>query len=66
MLVCNCMEVEYEEILDAVKKHGADDIELIKEESGAGSACECCLEPDCDMVDLPLPLAIEKAKDELS
>jgi bacterioferritin-associated ferredoxin len=63
MLVCNCMEVEYDEIKDAVSKQGTD-LETIKEETGAGSACECCLENDCDMVDLPLPLAIKKASEE--
>jgi bacterioferritin-associated ferredoxin len=65
MLVCNCNDVEYEEIKDAVKEFGADDIEKIKEETAAGTACECCLEEDCDMVDLPLPLAIKKAQEEL-
>lgn len=63
MLVCNCMEVEYEEIRDAVKEFGTN-IDKIKEETGAGTACECCLENDCDMVDLPLELAIEKASKE--
>ena len=65
MLVCNCMEIEYDEIKDAVKKFGTD-LEKIQEETGAGSACECCLEDDCDMVDLPLNLAIKKAQEELS
>ena len=64
MLVCNCMDVEYQEILDAVKEFGTD-LDTIKEETGAGSNCECCLEEDCDMVDLPLPLAIKKAQEEL-
>jgi hypothetical protein len=35
------------------------------EETGAGTVCECCLEEDCDKVDLPLPLAIKKALKEL-
>jgi len=64
MQVCNCNDVEYDEIKDAVVKHG-NDIEAIKEETSAGTACECCLEEDCDMVDLALPLAIKKAMEEL-
>ena len=65
MLVCNCNDVEYDEIKEAVKIFGGDDIEKIKDETSAGTACECCLECDCDMVDLPLPLAIKKALEEL-
>lgn len=65
MQVCNCNDVEYDEILEAVKEFGADDIEKIKDETSAGTACECCLEDDCDMVDLPLNLAIKKAVEEL-
>ena len=65
MQVCNCNDVEYEEIKNAVAKHGSD-IEIIKEETSAGTACECCLEDDCDMVDLPLKQAIKQAVEELA
>lgn len=65
MLVCSCMEVEYDAILEAVKTHG-DDIEAIKDATDAGTVCECCLEDDCDKVDITLPAAIAKAKAELS
>lgn len=65
MLVCDCNEVEYDAIKAAVKKHG-NDIEAIKDETEAGTVCECCLEEDCDKVDLPLPLAIKRALEELS
>lgn len=65
MLVCSCMEVEYDTILEAVKAHG-DDLEAIKDTTDAGTVCECCLEDDCDKVDLTLPAAIAKAKAELS
>lgn len=64
MLVCDCNEVEYEAIKAAVKKHG-NDRDAIMEETDAGTACECCLEEDCEKVDLPLPLAIKKALAEL-
>jgi NAD(P)H-nitrite reductase large subunit len=64
MLVCDCNEVEFDAVKEAVKKHG-NNIVAIKEETDAGTACECCLEDDCDKVDLPLPLAIKKALAEL-
>lgn len=63
MLVCDCNNVHYDEIQEAVKKHG-NNLEAIIEETGAGSVCECCLEVDCEKVELPLPLAIEKALKE--
>ena len=65
MLVCDCNEVEYDAIKEAVKKHGNNQ-EAIIDETDAGTACECCLEDDCDKVDLPLPLAIKKAMEELA
>ncbi|WP_455757510.1 (2Fe-2S)-binding protein [Sulfurimonas sp.] len=64
MLVCDCNEVEFDEIKEAVKKYG-DNLEAIMEETEAGTVCECCLEEDCDKVELPLALAIKKALEEL-
>lgn len=64
MLVCDCNDVDYDEIKKAVEEFGTD-LETIKDETSAGTACECCLEEDCDRVDLPLPLAIKKVKEEL-
>jgi NAD(P)H-nitrite reductase large subunit len=64
MLVCDCNDVHFDAIKEAVKKHG-DNMEAIMEETDAGTACECCLEEDCEKVDLPLPLAIKKALEEL-
>jgi NAD(P)H-nitrite reductase large subunit len=58
------MDVEYEDILSAVKKHG-DDLDKIQDETDAGTGCECCLEEDCSKVDIPLLEAIKKAKKEL-
>ena len=60
MMVCDCMDIEYDTILEAVKKHG-DNLEAIIDETEAGTVCECCLEDDCDKVELPLPQAIQKA-----
>ncbi|EHP29848.1 hypothetical protein SMGD1_1324 [Sulfurimonas gotlandica GD1] len=65
MLVCDCNDVMYDVIKEAVKKHGNNQ-EAIMEETEAGTVCECCLEVECDKVDLPLPLAIEKALEELA
>jgi bacterioferritin-associated ferredoxin len=65
MLVCECNEVNFDVIKEAVKKHG-DNMEAIMDETDAGTVCECCLEEDCDKVDLPLPLAIKKALEELA
>ncbi len=64
MLVCDCNDVHFDAIKEAVKKHG-NDMEAIMEETGAGTACECCLEEDCEKVDLPLPLAIKRALEEI-
>ena len=64
MLVCDCNDVHFDAIKEAVKKHG-DNIEAIMQETEAGTVCECCLEEDCDKVDLPLPLAIKKALEKL-
>lgn len=64
MTVCDCNDVEFDVIKEAVKKHG-DNLEAIMDETDAGTTCECCLEEDCDKVELPLPLAIKKALEEL-
>ncbi len=64
MLVCDCNDVHFDAIKEAVKQHGSD-IETIMEITNAGTACECCLEKDCEKVDLPLPLAIQRALEEL-
>lgn len=64
MLVCDCTGVEYDTILEAVKKHG-DNIDAIMDETEAGTICGCCVEEDdCDKVDLPLNAAIKKALEE--
>jgi len=63
MLVCDCNEVEFDVIKEAVKKHG-DNIDAIMDETDAGTACECCLEDDCEKVDLHLHAAIKKALEE--
>ncbi len=64
MLVCDCNDVHFDDIIEAVKKHG-NNMEAIMEETRAGTACECCLEEDCEKVDLPLPLAIKRALKEI-
>ncbi|MBD3824357.1 MAG: (2Fe-2S)-binding protein [Epsilonproteobacteria bacterium] len=64
MLVCDCNEVTFDMIKAAVAKHGGN-IDAIKDETSAGTVCECCLEEDCEKVDLALPLAVKKALEEL-
>ena len=64
MLVCDCLDIQYDDIKEAVKKHG-DDLEAIQDETEAGTVCEECLEDDCDKVDLPLKAAIKKALEEI-
>jgi NAD(P)H-nitrite reductase large subunit len=62
-IVCDCVDVEYTDIVESVKKHG-DNIDAIMDETEAGTVCECCLEDDCDKVDIPLKAAIKKALTE--
>jgi NAD(P)H-nitrite reductase large subunit len=64
MLVCDCNEVDFDAVKAAVKKHG-NDLKAIMNETDAGTACECCLEDDCEKVDLPLHAAIKRALEEL-
>lgn len=61
MNVCACNDIDFDTILEAVKKVGFE-LDTIRDETDAGTSCECCLEEGCDMVDLSLPLAIAKAK----
>jgi NAD(P)H-nitrite reductase large subunit len=63
MIVCDCMEVEYEDIKKAVAKHG-DNLDAIMEETEAGTVCESCLEDECDRVDIVLKAAIKQALEE--
>jgi bacterioferritin-associated ferredoxin len=64
MLVCDCNEVDFDAVKSAVKKYG-NNLKDIMDETDAGTACECCLEEECDKVDLPLHQAIKKALEEL-
>lgn len=64
-IVCDCVEIEYSDILEAVKKHG-DNLEAIMDETEAGTVCEDCLEDECDKVDIPLKAAIKQALEEIN
>ncbi len=64
-IVCDCVEIEYCDILEAVKKHG-DNLEAIMDETEAGTVCEDCLEDECDKVDIPLKAAIKQALEEIN
>jgi len=63
-IVCSCNKINYQEIKDAVAKFGTN-YETLKEETTVGTVCEECMMGDCDIVDLPLPFAVLKAKEEL-
>ena len=63
-IVCDCMEIEYEDILEAVKKHG-DNLDAIMDDTEAGTVCEECLEEACDKVDIPLKAAVQQALAEV-
>lgn len=64
MTICSCNDVTYEMLLESMKKHG-DNISAIQSDTDAGTSCECCLEKDCDIVDLAFHEALEQAKEEL-
>ncbi len=64
MLVCDCKYVYYKEIKETVEQNGTD-LETISKITAAGSSCGQCLGA-CDRVDITLPVAIEKAKNELA
>ena len=64
-IVCDCVQIEYSDILESVKKHG-DNLEAIMDETEAGIVCEDCLENECDKVDIPLKVAIKQALEELN
>jgi bacterioferritin-associated ferredoxin len=64
-IVCSCNRINYQELKDAVKTFGTD-YKLIQMETTVGTVCGQCMSGVCDIVDLPVPLAIEKAKEELN
>jgi len=63
-IVCDCNRINYKEIKEAVAKYGTN-YEILKEETTAGTVCGLCMQGDYESVDLPLPLAVQKAKEEL-
>ena len=65
MIVCNCIDLEYDELVELVKEHG-NNLEKIQEITEAGTICESCLEDDCSITDIPLKDAIKKALNELN
>lgn len=63
MIVCDCIGVNYNDIKEAVTKHG-DNIQAIMKDTEAGTACESCLEDKCGHVDIVLKVAIKQALEE--
>ncbi|MDH4943508.1 (2Fe-2S)-binding protein [Sulfurimonas sp. C5] len=64
MKVCRCAYIDYDSIVESVKKYG-DDLEAIQEETDAGTICEMCMFDECSKIDISLPEAIKKALEEL-
>ncbi len=67
MLVCECLDLTYEDIKRAIDEHPneLEDVfeafEAIKESIKAGDICGCCLKDECDKVDMLLKDAVAKA-----
>jgi len=70
MMVCECLDLEYDDIKKAIDDHPKelndvlDAIEAIKESIEAGEICGCCMEDECDRVDMLLIDAVRKALGE--
>lgn len=72
MLVCECLDLSYEDIKNAINEHPSElndvleAVEAIKESIEAGEICGCCLEDECDKVDMLLKDAVSHALKELT
>jgi len=72
MLVCECLDLEYDDIKKALDEHPREltdvfeAVEAIKESIEAGEICGCCIEDECDKVDMLLKDAVAKALKELT
>jgi len=72
MLVCECLDLDYEDIKEAIDEHPQElndvleAVEAIKESIEAGEICGCCAEDECDKVDMLLKDAVAKALKELT
>jgi len=64
-IVCSCNRINYQEIKDAVQELGTN-YTVIQTKTTAGTVCGQCMSGVCDIVDLPVPLAIEQAKKDLN
>ncbi|KIM06894.1 MAG: hypothetical protein KU38_11565 [Sulfurovum sp. FS08-3] len=67
MLVCECLDLTYEDIKRAIDEHPHEledifkAIEAIKESIRAGDICGCCTQDECNKVDMLLRDAVTKA-----
>lgn len=41
-IICNCMQITRDEIIQAIKKEGADSVEKVGEHTEAGTVCGSC------------------------
>jgi len=59
------MGIFWEDLREFVIKYG-DDIKMIRDDSDAGNICECCVQEECDQVDILLADAIKEMVQELA
>jgi len=70
MLVCDCIGLEYKDIKEAIDDQFGhldnvlEAVEAIGESIEAGTICGCCMEEECDKVDMLLIDAVRKALEE--
>ncbi|MDD3739742.1 MAG: (2Fe-2S)-binding protein [Bacteroidales bacterium] len=43
-IVCNCMGITEQEIIDAIKNHGCDTVEKVSDKTEAGTGCGGCVD----------------------
>jgi NAD(P)H-nitrite reductase large subunit len=43
-IICTCMEVTENEVIDAIKNCGCNTVEKVGEKTGAGTVCGGCIE----------------------
>jgi len=70
MLVCDCIGLEYKDIKEAIEDQWGhfdnvlEAVEEIQKSIDAGTICGCCMEKECDKVDMLLLDAVRQAMDE--
>lgn len=64
--VCVCSSVEEAEVIEYLEKNGVPandtEFETMCEELDVGQKCECCLDTDCDIIDINIKTIIKNKK----